>query len=209
MPRALDLFSGAGGASMGLHRAGFEVTGVDLHPQKHHPFRFIQADALEFDLSGYDLIWASPVCKRFSSATRTAGTAENWPDQIAAIRRRLVEWGGPYIIENVPGAPLINPIMLCGTMFGLRVTRHRLFETNFYLLAPPHAAHGEPVVKMGRKPAPGQLINPVGKFIGADYAREAMDTRWMTGREISQAIPPAYAEWLGRAALSQMVAAAA
>lgn len=197
-PKALDLFCGAGGAGMGLHRAGFDVVGVDIAPQSRYPFEFVQADALTYPLDGFDLVWASPVCKRFSSATRTAGTSHRWDDQIAPIRQRLVQSGLPYIIENVAGAPLLSPLTLCGAMFGLRTYRHRLFESNVLLLAPPHPKHTAPVVKMGRPPAAHEYINPVGHFSNIGAAREAMGIEWMNGAGLSQAIPPAYSEYLGR-----------
>lgn len=196
--RALDLFCGAGGASMGLHRAGFEVEGVDVAPQKRYPFKFHQGDALDFDLTGFDFVWASPVCKHFSQATRTAGTNHLWPaEQIAQVRARLVEWGGPYVIENVPGAPLRNAFTLCGAMFGLQTYRHRIFESNVLVLAPAHHAHTAPLVKMGRKPKPGEFINPVGNFIDVGFARQALGIDWMSRDELAQAIPPAYSEWIG------------
>jgi len=139
--RALDLFSGAGGASVGLHRAGFDVTGVDIKPMPEYPrkpgFTFIQADALTFPLDGFDFVWASPKCQRWSQATRQSGNPDEHPDQLGPIRERLRATGVPYIIENVLNAPLIDPIMLCGAMFGLGVIRHRLFECSFPVLAPP------------------------------------------------------------------------
>ena len=119
--RALDLFCGAGGASMGLHRAGFDVVGVDIVPQKHYPFTFIQADALTFPLDGFDFVWASPPCQ-FASVL-TAQHRHKHSNLIPAIRERLQAAGVPYLIENVAGARshLRNPIMLCGSMFGLQI----------------------------------------------------------------------------------------
>jgi DNA (cytosine-5)-methyltransferase 1 len=166
----------------------------------------VQDDALEYPLEDYDLLWAGPVCKRFSSATRTAGTRELWPDQIAPIRERLKAAGVPYIVENVPGAPLHSPLLLCGAMFGLKTYRHRLFESNVLLLAPPHLKHTAPVVKMGRPPQAGDFINPVGNFSGVAYARDAMGIAWMTQAELSQAIPPAYSEFLGRQVMAYLQA---
>lgn len=205
--KALDLFCGAGGASVGLHRAGFEVTGVDIRPQPRYPFTFHQADALTFPLDGYDLIWASPVCKHYSSATRTAGTVHRWPDQIGAIRQRLAAWGGAYIIENVQGAPLLDAVMLCGAMFGLCTYRHRYFESNVLLLTPPHMPHTVPVVKMGRPPEPGKYLNPVGNFSGVKAGQEALGIGWMGQKDLAQAIPPAYSEYLARQLMSAGVAA--
>ena len=118
MPRALDLFCCAGGASEGLRRAGFEVVGVDIEPQPHYPFEFHQADALTFPLDGFDFIWASPPCQAYTLCQRIQKNEH--PDLVAPIRERLHANGAPYCIENVPGAPLVEPIELCGTMFGLR-----------------------------------------------------------------------------------------
>ena len=138
MMLAIDLGCCAGGASMGLSRAGFELLGVDIEPQPEYPFRFIQADALEFDFSAADFVWASPNCQPFSVGT--AGIRKQgkvYPDWLPQIRQRLQQSGLPYIIENVPGAPLLNPIRLWGQQFGLSLVRCRLFESNLLLLAPP------------------------------------------------------------------------
>jgi DNA (cytosine-5)-methyltransferase 1 len=195
--RCLDLFCGQGGVSYGLTKAGFDVTGVDLYPMPKYPYRFVQADALEFDLHGYDFIWASPVCKKYSSATKTAGTQDLHPDQIPAIRERLAASGVPYIIENVTTAPLIAPVMLCGAMFGLKTYRHRIFESNVPLRVPQHQPHTAKVAKMGRRPKNGEFINPVGHFSDVQAGRDALGIQWMGQDGLSQAIPPAYAEYLG------------
>jgi len=142
-PKALDLFCGAGGASMGIFRAGFDVTGVDIAPQPRYPFEFRQGDALAADLRGYDFVWASPPCQRYTRAQNAAKNAHAHPDLVAPIRAKLEAWGGPWIIENVVGAPLVNPLTLCGLAFGLNVKRHRLFESNCFLLAPPCPSHDE------------------------------------------------------------------
>src|SRR4030042_5909308 len=123
-PRLLDLFCGVGGASMGYYRAGFEVVGVDIKPQPHYPFKFYQTDALEFPLEGYDAYHASPPCKGLSQASACRpGLADKYPNDIPTIRERLIAAGKPYVIENVPWALsyLRNPLLLCGTMFGLKV----------------------------------------------------------------------------------------
>jgi DNA (cytosine-5)-methyltransferase 1 len=138
-PRVLDLFCGAGGASMGYHRAGFEVVGVDLVPQPHYPFVFVQADALTYPLDGFEVVVASPPCPGYSRATAFhRGARAKHPLLIEPIRERFKAQGVPYVIENVEGAPLLHPILLCGTMFGLRSIRHRLFESNVPLLQPHH-----------------------------------------------------------------------
>jgi len=197
--RALDLFCGGGGAGMGLHQAGFEVVGVDIFDQPKYPFEFIKADALKYPLKGFDFVWASPVCKKFSSATKTAGTSDNWPDQITPLRKRLKRWGGNWAIENVGGSPLIDPIMLCGAMFGLRLYRHRFIETSKPINQPSHPTHKNKVCKMGRPPKRDEFINPVGHFSGVAIVQKAMDIDWLGQKELAQAIPPAYSEYVARA----------
>jgi DNA (cytosine-5)-methyltransferase 1 len=193
--KALDLFCGAGGASKGLADAGFEVTGVDILPQPNYPFKFVLADAMNFPLEGYDFIWASPPCQAFSMAQRIQKNQH--PDFISRIRRRLVESGTPWCIENVVGAPLLNPITLCGAMFGLRVYRHRLFETSFEIEQPLHPNHLAPVTKMGRPPKEGEFMHVVGNFSGVKEARAAMKIDWMTRDELRESIPPAYSTFIG------------
>jgi len=211
--RALDLFCGAGGASMGLHRAGFEVTGVDVRPQKRYPFRFIQHDALEvnLDLGGhFDFIWASPPCQHYSTATSLSKTKDRHPDLITATRSRIRAGAPFWCIENVPGAPLRASLMLCGLMFGLKTLRHRLFETNFLVWQPDHPRHagsvhaGDYVACYGnggglnaRRPHAHWIGNNTPENNRVAAWRTAMGIDWMTRKEISQAVPPAYAEWIG------------
>jgi DNA (cytosine-5)-methyltransferase 1 len=153
-PRLLDLFSGAGGCSTGYHRAGFEVVGVDSRPQPRYPFTFVQADALTFPLAGFDAIHASPPCQDYSRAMRGLVREGRYPRLINAMRDRLEGSGGPWIIETVPGAPLpvqtdlfgAHGIELCGTMFGLKVQRHRLFEASFPLAAPRGCNHSTEII---------------------------------------------------------------
>jgi DNA (cytosine-5)-methyltransferase 1 len=215
--KALDLFCGAGGASMGIHRAGFEVTGVDIKPQPHYPFNFIQADAMTFDLSGYDFIWASPPCQAHT-ALKTMPNSKHHDDLIPAMRDRLKPLGVPWIIENVMGAPLINPVMLCGTMFSLttankeaELQRHRIFESNIFLMT-LQCHHNAPMVcgvYGGHGRDRRRVVNCYGHTGGrskrdgtqqftVQQRREAMGIDWMTGAELSQAIPPAYSEFLCR-----------
>jgi DNA (cytosine-5)-methyltransferase 1 len=200
-PVALDLCCKAGGAGMGYWLAGYDMVGVDIEPQKRYPFRFIQADALTFPLTGFDLIHASPICKDYS-ATAVLNDA-SYPRQIEAFRDRLASSGIPYVIENVPGAPLRSPVVLCGAMFpGLRVYRHRLFEASFRIPAPPEPEHRWPLAKMGRPVRPGEFMQPVGHFSDVAAARAAMGIVWMVRDELAQAIPPAYTLHVGRAALA-------
>jgi DNA (cytosine-5)-methyltransferase 1 len=207
MAMLLDLYCGAGGAGRGYADAGFEVVGVDIRPQPHYPYEFHQADAIEFLMRygrDFDLIHASPPCQAY---TRLRGLVEarwgrrEYPDLIAATREALTRIGRPYIIENVPGAPLVNPVMLCGAMFGLRVYRHRLFETSFPILVPPHPPHkGRTASHRGVSSfARGASYICVAghNFCVAD-ARDAMGIDWMSAREIAQAIPPAYTAFIGR-----------
>lgn len=200
--KALDLFCCAGGAAMGLHRAGFDVTGVDIEPQPHYPFTFVQGDALAANLDGFDFVWASPPCQRFSMYSRNLGTSENFPDLIEPMRQKLTAWGGDWVIENVVGAPLRANAMLCGTMFGLKVLRHRLFETSFptpaLTLSCRHQGDEIPVYGNG---TPQWHREKLGRNIGVAEQRAAMGIDWMTRDELTQAIPPAYSEYLARAAL--------
>ena len=208
--RILDLFCGAGGASMGYHRAfpHAEIVGVDINPQPRYPFTFVQADVMELTIRwihSVDLIHASPPCQRYSDLAKRNGNADKWPDLIGPTRDLLVGWGRPYVIENVEGAPLINPVMLCGTMFpGLRVLRHRLFESSFPVTAPAHPRHPLVFTHDKRKPHYGQLDQDTafvqvtgGGNCTVANKRSAMDVPWMTGAEANEAIPPAYTEWIG------------
>lgn len=227
MPRALDLFCKAGGASMGLHRAGFDVTGIDIEPQPRYPFRFIQADALRSPvcLSDFDLIWASPPCQGYSRLRHLPWLKDrNWPRLIDPVRELLRSSGALSIIENVEDAPLTG-FVLCGQMFGLPTYRHRLFETNFFVMAPGHPTHRH-VVGRGRRVndrGKGSLNNGSGKgawgsggvitVAGGQFKKadgeKALGIDWMTKPELAQAIPPAYAEFIGRAALRYLTAEAA
>jgi DNA (cytosine-5)-methyltransferase 1 len=202
-PRALDLFCCAGGASMGLHRAGFDVVGVDIKPQQRYPFEFHQADALTFPLEGFDFIWASPPCQHYSQMTPKAHRDKH-PDLIAEVRGRLAASGLPFAIENVPSAArrLRSPVMLCGSMFGLRVQRHRFIETSFYTMAPT-CQHGKaPVLITGTH---RRTYEPRYEYT-AQECRDAADIQWMTRKELDQAIPPAYGEFIGRAAIAHIEA---
>jgi len=210
--KLLDLFCGAGGCSCGYFRAGFtDILGVDINRQPRYPFNFIKADALKlleaFIITGrindFDLIHASPPCQAYS-VTKSLTTKKH-PDLVGKTRELLKRSEKPYVIENVPGSPLINPLMLCGTMFAeLRVIRHRLFECNPIIWFPPaHCAH------VGR--ASGAKTRGVRKDLknfdyitvaGHDFivkdGQEAMDLRYMRQKGLSQAIPPQYTEYIGK-----------
>lgn len=209
--RVLDLFCKAGGASAGYAQAGFDVTGVDHEPQPRYPFRFVQADALEYvEAHGheFDLIAASPPCQ--AHMTLRHWTKREYPDLIPATRAALVATGKPYIIENVPGAPLVNPITLCGSMFGLRVIRHRIFECNPLIWWPPGRC-SHPKGAVGRRGNEGtrEWITVTGHFSNIPKARAAMGgLDWMNQAELAQAIPPAYTRWLGEQMLSMEVLSA-
>jgi len=193
---------------MGLSRAGFDVTGVDIKPQKHYPFRFIQADAMTVDLDGYDAYWASPPCQAYSLASVVhRNNGKQYPDLIAAVRFRLNLTSKPYVLENVPPAAklLINPITLCGVMFGLGVFRHRCFETTFPVDCPKHIKHDGKIGdgkyfsvagSAGRWKSWGTVYRNVSKGTAREW-RQSMGIGWMTRKELAQAIPPAYSEFLG------------
>jgi DNA (cytosine-5)-methyltransferase 1 len=204
-PRLLDLYCCAGGASMGYAKAGFEVVGVDIAKQPHYPFPFIRADVLDMDprfLATFDAVAASPPCQAYTLCQRIMDNSH--PDLVAPTRAMLRASGRPYVIENVVGAPLQNPITLCGAMFGLRTYRHREFECSFPVSAPDHPAHVAPLRKMGRKPLPGDFMHVVGNFSGVAQAKEAMGIDWMVRDELREAIPPAYTEYLGRLMLAHI-----
>ena len=217
--RILDLFCGAGGASMGYHRAfpDAEIIGVDINPQPRYPFTFVQGDAMMFDLDGFDLIHASPPCQHYSDLAKRNGNADAWPALIEAVRWRLVLNGAPYVIENVEGAPLVDPVTLCGTMFpGLRVLRHRLFETSFPIDVPTHRRHPLVFTHDKRKAHYGKLdqstafvqVTGGGNATVANKA-DAMGIDWMNGHELNEAIPPAYTEHIGNEFTRHLVRAAA
>jgi DNA (cytosine-5)-methyltransferase 1 len=184
---------------MGLHLAGYDVVGVDIKPQPRYPFTFHQADALTFPLDGFDLIWASPPCQRFC-ALATREDLSHYPDLIDPIRQRLIVQGSPFVIENVPGAPVWSDLVLCGGMFGLRSYRHRLFECSFPVEQPAHPKHKVRVNRRGENRrehwARGGFITITGD-VGVYCGPEAMGIDWMSGNEMSEAIPPAYAEYIG------------
>lgn len=204
--KLLDLFCCEGGAAMGYHMAGFdEIDGVDIERRDRYPFRLIVADARDYLAAHgheYDAIHASPPCQSYSKTQQLHGNEH--PDLIAETRDLLIATGKPYVIENVPGAPLIDPVTLVGSMFGLRTMRPRLFESNvplpFVLAPPPAAKHA----KMGRKPRPGEYVHVVGNVSDVAYCAGAMGIDWMSRYGLTQAVPPAYTEWIGRHLLAHI-----
>lgn len=216
-PLLLDLFCGGGGAAMGYYHAGFDVLGVDVYPQPNYPFPFIQADALMFPTDGFVAVHASPPCQRFSTLTLGAGTAGDYPDALGPIRERLKEAGLPYVIENVVGAPMINPVLICGTAMGLgsddyRIRRHRLFETNWTVLVPPCACPGDRRRVMditGSSSPSAPLIRRDGRIRSyrgsANESRVIMEMPWATRHEIAEAVPPRYTELIGRQLYARVI----
>ena len=196
-PRLLDLFCGAGGASVGYHQAGFEVVGVDIAPQPHYPFEFHQADALTFPLEGFDALHASPPCERYANVTAWRGALTVHPDLLPPTRARLQAIAAvPWVIENVPEAPIRADYLLCGSMFGLNVKRHRAFETSWG--------------------GPTELQHPCGshhRLLPFMHKNErawadAAGLTWMNKTEARDAIPPAYACFIGEQLLAHLGAAA-
>lgn len=223
MFRILDLFCCAGGSSMGYHQAAEElhiehfITGIDHKSMLHYPFKFIKAEAIKYlkeHGAEYDFIHASPPCQGYSKTNNIH--SKDYPKLIEEVRNLLVAIGKPYVIENVPRSPLLNPIMLCGTYFNLKTYRHRLFESSETLSYPIHTPHRDKAIyESGHGPTKNGFISIFGHGGGkgwkeagiyyVDYAREAMGTPWMTKAEMSQAIPPAYTKYIGLQIFSTIV----
>ncbi|WP_233289056.1 DNA cytosine methyltransferase [Kitasatospora sp. MBT63] len=193
--RVLDACCGAGGLSMGYHLAGFDVVGVDKEPMPSYPFTFVQGDALDFVADHgpeFDLIHGSWPCQHFARVTAWRGNRADHPDLLTPGRKVMQATGRPYVIENLPEAPLRPDYVLCGSQFGLRVRRHRLFETSWGPcgdLLPP-CWH------------PASLLSFEHKEERA-YA-DAMGCTWMSAKEARQAVPPAYTELIGRHAAQHL-----
>ena len=208
--RVLDLFCGAGGAAMGLHRAwpDAEIIGVDKRPQKNYPFVFVLGDALNppFDLREFDFIWASPPCQGYTKALWMH--KEHNERRIRAAHPKLIEpmcillqaINCPYVMENVESSPLRTQIVLCGGMFGLLTRRHRLFESNFLLLQMSHPRHRGTVAAGDVVTVAGTGVRGPyrGKYIRPKIWSAALGIDWMTEDELKQAVPPIYAEYIAR-----------
>lgn len=199
--KLLDLYCCGGGAGYGYELAGFDVTGIDIEPQPKHRGKFIQADAIEYlnnHFHEYDVIHASPPCQAYSKASmQFRQQGKEYVDLIKATREALIKTNKPYIIENVPGSPLINPITLCGSMFGMKTYRHRLFESNIKLITPHHHPHSNKNAKMGRKPKEDEFIQYVGHFSGVGQVQEMTGLHWLGQHELAQSIPPQYTKFIG------------
>jgi DNA (cytosine-5)-methyltransferase 1 len=212
--RLADLFCGAGGAGKGFADLGFEVVGVDIAPQPNYPFEFHQADALSFDLSGFDAVHASPPCQAHTPL-KVMSNARVHEDLIEQTRELLQASGLPWVIENVEGAPLRSPVRLCSSFFGLgaggyQLHRHRRFESNFALMSTPcHHRRGHVLGVYGDHARTARRSKRLGEgqlsaADGLRLASEAMEIDWMTWRELTQAIPPAYTRYIGTYLLNHL-----
>ena len=212
-PLLLDLFCGAGGAAMGYHRAGFDIVGVDHKLQPNYPFEFILADAMEYSLEyswghmvgGFDVVHASPPCQAYVQRNKHLQTGH--PKLIAPMRAKLRKWGGVYVIENVLPEVLVTPMRICGTALGLGVIRHRFFEIPSLAAFDISCVHQGTVsegdyaavyARGGKGPRRGKGNRDPGPLGEGPNWGEAMGIDWMTDKELTQAIPPAYTEYIGR-----------
>lgn len=212
--KLLDLFCGAGGASVGYHRAGFEVVGVDVRWQRRFPFRFVWNDALSYMRlhkdeirATYSAVHASPPCQDYSTLTQGNRMRKAWWDRhqdlIGATREGLQEIGLPWVLENVPASWIRPDITLCGEMFGLGVLRHRYFELGGWTTSAtmPHKEHRGPVRGWRHGVfVDGPYLQVYGSGGGKGTVAEwsqAMGIVWMTRPELAEAIPPAYTQWVG------------
>lgn len=210
--RLLDLFCGGGGASAGYVKAGFEVVGVDIVKKKSYPYEFYQANAIEIlkdkeFIASFDVIHASPPCQFYSitgNLMRAQGKTTSKPDLLAEVRQLLLETGKPYVIENVPGAPMTG-VILCGSMFGLKVRRHRIFESSMPLmtLECDHKSQGRPVGVYGsindEIPKGGRTAKTLLE------GQLAMGIDWLGWGNLKESIPPAYTQYLGEQVLNESV----
>jgi len=210
-PLLLDLFSGAGGAAMGYHRAGFDVVGVDIAPQPRYPFRFVQADAMTYPLDGFDAIHASPPCQAYSAMRTNWNARKDHPELVEPVRERLQSSGLPWVMENVPGAPMAPLFLMCGSAFGLglpgyQLRRHRWFETSGAWQLSPPCQHRGPVIGIyGDHGRDQRRSEGYGRYFTLDERKAAMGIDWMARGELDQAIPPAYTEYIGREALGDLI----
>ena len=210
--KLLDLFCGAGGASKGYAMAGFEVHGVDLKHGKRYPFTYLRADVLDIlrddeFIQQFDVIHASPPCQTYSITQHlrnAQGNVTSKLDLLEPVRNLLIASNKPYIIENVKGAPLINPVQICGSSFNLKVRRHRLFESNMAVEGTvcKHKEQGRPVGIYGSMrdeiPQGGHTAKTM------EQANESMGIDWMVWKELVEAIPPLYTEYIGKQVMERL-----
>jgi DNA (cytosine-5)-methyltransferase 1 len=213
-PLLLDLFCGAGGAAMGYHRAGFDVVGVDIKPQPNYPFEFVQWDALDYlrhtSMKPVDAIHASPPCQAFTAYRRRPSHVGEYEDLIPETRLVLSSKGLPWVIENIPGAPLDMPVQLCGSAFGLDVRRHRLFESNRAMFGAPcvHGQQNGDYAQATNRTNRRKTVEVGVWRIPLAEQQRAMGIGWMTLGELSEAIPPSYTEFIGAQLLEHLERAA-
>jgi len=206
----LDLFSGAGGGAAGYYEAGFDVVGVDIVRQKHYPYIHVVHEALDYlERHGaeFDAIHASPPCQAFSSYRRRGqGVGDKAVNLIPGTREILKQLGKPYVIENVRGAPLQSAVQLCGSSFGLDIRRHRLFETNWTLpeLDCDHSWQTPRFPPAANRTNLRSTIEVGVRRIPLAVQREAMQIPWMSLHELSQAIPPAYTNYIGKFLIDEL-----
>lgn len=234
-PKLLDLFCGAGGAGTGYSRAGFDVYGVDIDPQPNYTFAFRQADAVALladlvaggtvrfgdetlRLEDFAAIHASPPCQSYlnlGAVNRALGRTYDHPDLVAVTRDLLTDSGLPFVIENVEGSPLESPVRICGTGLNQPIRRHRLFESNLALRGIPcqHKRYTEPKYWTGWRPNGEHRLSTVVQVYGNAGGREhwssAMGIDWMTHKEMSEAIPPSYSEYVGHQLMMHVMVSAA
>jgi DNA (cytosine-5)-methyltransferase 1 len=218
-PRLLDLYCGGGGAAMGYHRAGFDVTGVDLVPQHAYPFTFVQGNADTYPLDGYDAVHASPPCKLWTGARANRDDLrlfEPHVDHLTPTLERLADLDIPWIVENVPGAPMPpDSVTYCGSSFALDVRRHRLFASNVTLTAPPCDHAAQPPARFQsldwsrrKRGLLDATVGVHGSLQGGsdtlELRRSAMGIDWLDNAQLTQAIPPAYTEHIGRQVIAHV-----
>jgi DNA (cytosine-5)-methyltransferase 1 len=192
---------------MGYHQAGFEVVGVDINPQPNYPFTFVQADATNppLDLDSFDLVHASPPCQHFSRYRNAVkDIEERYENLIPETQALLRQSGKPYVIENVPKAPIRNDLQLCGSMFGLDVRRHRWFELEGFEVPSPECNH-KVWPRRRYNSSTGRKNLRFTIEVGAwdeplALQKQAMGVDWtLTVRELSEAVPPRFARFIGEA----------
>jgi DNA (cytosine-5)-methyltransferase 1 len=212
-PRLVDLGCRRGGATAGYMAAGFHVTGVDVEPQPGYPGdEFIQADMLTVDLEPYDVIHASPPCQAYTAMRHMWNARKDHPDILEPVRDRLITSGKPWVIENVPGSPMLPMIMLCGTSFGLgtgefQLRRHRWFQTSGWWALSPPCQHTGPTIGIYGDHGRGRDLRRrgnLGRYFTMAECCEAMGIDWMRRDDLNQAIPPVYTEWIGQQLQSVM-----